>query len=109
MTAISISAPAPRLRITKRGRNLLLTIAAAPLAVAAFWFALNGGGATATLDGTAEFSTVTVQSGDTLWHIAETIAPAADPRDVIVELMQFNGLTSADVPAGFELAIPPKY
>ncbi len=50
-----------------------------------------------------------MQPGDTLWHIAETIAPAADPRDVIVELMQFNGLSSADVPAGFELAIPPQY
>ena len=109
MSAITFAAPAPRLRLTKRGRSVLLTLAAAPLAFAAFWFALNGGGATATLEGTASYSTVTVQAGDTLWSIAESVAPLADPRDVIIELMQFNGLSSADVPAGFELAIPPQY
>jgi hypothetical protein len=109
MTAITMGATAPRLRLTKRGRNLLLTLASAPLVVAAFWFALNGGGATATLDGTTEYSTVTVQPGDSLWSIAESVAPNADPRDVIIELMQFNSLSTADVPAGFELAIPPKY
>jgi hypothetical protein len=117
MTSITSPAPfrpaarntAPRLRLTRRGRDVLLTLAAAPLVVAAFWFALNGGGATATLEHTTGYSTVTVQPGDTLWSIAESIAPSADPRDVIVELMQFNALSSADVPAGFELAIPPNY
>jgi hypothetical protein len=109
MTAITIGSTAPRLRLTRRGRNVLLTLASAPLVFAAFWFALNGGGATATLDGSTEYSMVTVQPGDSLWSIAETVAPNADPRDVIIDLMQFNSLTSADVPAGFELAIPPKY
>jgi hypothetical protein len=110
MSAITFTAPAPRLRLTRRGRSVFVTLAAAPLVVGAFWFALNGGGATATLEGRAgEYATVTVQPGDTLWSIAETVAPASDPRDVIIELMQFNGLTTADVPAGFELAIPPRY
>lgn len=110
MTAITMGTVQPRLRMTRRGRNVLLTLAAVPLTIAAFWFALNGGGATASLDaGSASFSTVTVQPGDSLWSIAETLAPTADPRDVIIDLMQFNSLTSAEVPAGFELAVPPKY
>ncbi len=62
-----------------------------------------------TLDGSTGYSTVTVQPGDSLWNIAEIVAPTSDPRDVIIELMQFNNLSSADVPAGYELAIPPKY
>lgn len=109
MTTIAMTTvpAAPRLRMTRRGRNVLLTLITAPFIAVALWFGLNGGGATASLDGTTTFTTVTVQPGDTLWSIAETVAPTADPRDVIIELMQFNSLTSADVPAGFELAIPP--
>ena len=102
--------PAPRLRLTKRGRSVLMTLAATPLVIAALVFALNGGMATATLEGSgAEFHTVTVGSGDTLWALAESIAPSADPRDVIIDIMKLNGLQSADVLAGQQLAIPAKY
>ncbi len=101
---------APRLRLTKRGRGVLTTLAAAPLVIAALVFALNGGMATATLEGSsADFEYVTVDAGQGLWQIAETIAPNADPRDVIAEIMQLNQLESADVLAGQQLAIPAKY
>ena len=101
---------APRLRLTKRGRGVLTTLAAAPLVVAALVFALNGGIATATLDGSgADFQYVTVDTGQGLWEVAETIAPHADPRDVIAAIMQLNQLESADVLAGQQLAIPAQY
>lgn len=106
------AASAPRLRLTTRGRRVLLTLAAVPLLAAAAWFGLDSGVATATLsaaDSTVSYSTITVHAGDTLWGIAESIAPFADPRDVIIDLMRFNGLHSADVPSGFALAIPPQY
>jgi LysM repeat protein len=73
-------------------------------------FAINGGGATASLEGSSTgFQYVTVEAGQTLWQLAEDVAPAADPRDVISEIMQLNQLTSADVVAGQELAIPAAY
>jgi hypothetical protein len=101
---------APRLRLTKRGRGVLTTLAAAPLVIAALVFALNGGMATATLDGSgADFQYVTVDTGQGLWEVAETIAPHADPRDVIAAIMQLNQLESADVLAGQQLAVPAQY
>ena len=98
---------APKLRLTKRGRAVLTTLAATPLVIAAFLFALNGGGATASLEGSnVPFEYVTVESGQTMWQLAEELAPQSDPRDVIAQLVQFNQLDGADIYAGQELAIP---
>jgi hypothetical protein len=100
----------PKLRLTRRGRAVLLTLAALPLVIAALFFSLNGGGATASLDGGAvTFEYVTVDAGQSLWQVAESIAPTADPRDVIDSIVRFNHLESADVYAGQELAIPVEY
>ncbi|HEY0261311.1 MAG TPA: LysM peptidoglycan-binding domain-containing protein [Lacisediminihabitans sp.] len=99
-----------RLRLTRRGRVVLTTLAALPLVIAAFAFALNGGGATATDHaGSTTFEHVTVQSGQTLWQLAGEIAPSADPRDVITAIVQLNNLGSGDVQAGEQLAIPAEY
>ena len=101
------AAPAPRLRLTKRGRAVLPPLAATPLVIAAFLFALNGGGATASLEGsTVPFEYVTVEPGQSMWQLAEEIAPQSDPRDVIAQLVQFNQLSGPDIYAGQELAIP---
>jgi len=103
-------APAPRLRLTKRGRGVLLTLAATPLVIGALFFALNGGGAVASLEASpASFDYVTVASGQSLWDVAETIAPSADPRDVIDSIVRLNQLESADVFAGQQLAIPVEF
>ncbi len=100
----------PRLRLTKRGRAVLLFLAATPLVIGALIFALNGGGAAASLDGSrAAFQYVTVESGQNMWQLAESLAPGADPRDVIAELMNLNHMESADVYAGQELAVPARY
>jgi hypothetical protein len=100
----------PRLRLTKRGRAVLTTLAAAPLVLAAFGFALNGGGATATLEASSvPFEYVTVEAGQSLWSVAEAIAPQADPRDVIEQLKDLNRLGSTELLAGQQLAIPAEY
>ena len=99
-----------KLRLTKRGRGVLTFLAATPLVIAAFLFALNGGGATASLEGsTVPFEYVTVEPGQSLWQLAEDIAPQSDPREVIAQFVQLNQLESADVYAGQELAIPLAY
>ncbi|MCU1441506.1 MAG: hypothetical protein JWP85_2503 [Rhodoglobus sp.] len=108
--AVVVRPAAPKLRLTQRGRAVLTVLAATPLVVAALLFALNGGGATASLEGSnVPFQYVTVESGQSLWQLAEEIAPRADPRDVIAEFVKLNALTSPDVFAGQELAIPAQY
>lgn len=108
--SLTRAASTPRLRLTGRGRRFLTLLISLPLVVAAFWFAMNGGGAIATLGGSdAGFEYVTVEPGESLWQLAEQIAPQADPRDVIADVMQLNQLDSADVFAGQELAIPATY
>lgn len=103
--------PKPHLRLTKRGRRVFTTLAALPLVIAAFMFALNGGSATATMsDAPAEsYEYVTILSGESLWQVASEIAPSADPRDVISDILSFNGMSSAELQPGQRLALPPQY
>ncbi|MGH1527243.1 LysM peptidoglycan-binding domain-containing protein [Leifsonia sp. L25] len=99
-----------RLRLTRRGRVVLTMLVALPIVIGAMVFALNGGGAAATGEQAhVTFHYVTVQSGDSLWSVASRIAPNADPRDVIADLVNLNGLSSAVVTPGQQLAIPTQY
>jgi hypothetical protein len=111
MSAASLSAaPLPRLRLTKRGRAVFTTLASLPLVLAAVVLVLSGGDARASLDsGGTTFSYVTVGAGESLWSIAETLAPDADPREVIADIVSLNQLPSADVEVGEQLAIPTEY
>ena len=99
-----------RLRITRRGRAVLVTLVAAPLVAAALALALNGGSAVATKTGSSvPLESVTVFPGESLWALAEEIAPQADPREFIADVLAFNQLGSADVQAGQQLDIPAEY
>ncbi|MCC2030449.1 LysM peptidoglycan-binding domain-containing protein [Microbacterium tenebrionis] len=118
MSTISIAAPAvrtvrpsTRLRLTVRGRRVLLGLAALPLAAGIAFAALGGGAAVASGESvpTASFETVTVMPGDTLWSIAESVAPNADPRSVIHQIESLNALGASSLQVGQELAIPAEY
>ena len=114
MTTATIFAPAryaaPRLRITRRGRMVLTAVCATPLVVAAIVLAVNGGMAAASAGVTTNnFSYVTVESGQSLWQLAESIAPHSDPRDVIADIVLLNQLDGAVVHPGERLAIPAAY
>jgi hypothetical protein len=87
-----------------------LAIAVAlPFVIAAFVAALNSGGAIATQETvTNEFSYVTISQGQSLWDIAKTIAPQADPRDVIAQIVTLNGL-EGELQPGQKIAIPEGY
>lgn len=105
---------APRLRITRRGRAVLATLIILPLMAMALAFApgflLGGGAATANSElSTADFQYVTVEPGQSLWQLAESIAPGADPRDVISDLVRLNGIQGSVVHPGERLAIPTAY
>ncbi len=113
MTAISISAPrATRLRLTTRGRRILASLAALPAIAALSIAVISGGSALASRDvsaPTGSFTTLTVASGESLWSIAEQVAPGADPRDVVDAIVRLNALDGVTVSAGQRLSIPAEY
>jgi len=107
-TAHVAYAGTPHLRLTQRGRRVLTALIAGPLVVIALAAALNGGAATAT-DSSAPLQYVSVGDGESLWQLASSIAPGADPRDVIDEIVSINQLDSAQIFPGQQLAIPAQY
>ena len=99
----------PRLRLTKRGRAVFTTLAAVPVVAGVMILALNGGGATATSSSGADLEQITVKAGQSLWSLAEDIAPNSDPRDVISDILSVNQLESGSVQAGQRLMLPAEY
>ena len=124
MTAIGITTPAltssaftggphsTRLRLTVRGRRVLAALAALPAVIAVSIAVVSGGAALASRDAGASegsFTTITVSSGESLWSIAESVAPQADPRDVVDAIVRLNALDGVSVQAGQSLSIPAEY
>ena len=73
---------------------------------------VNGGMAAAEGTGgigAAAFDYVTIEAGQSLWQLAESVAPAQDPRDVIADIVNLNQLTSEAVQPGQRLALPADY
>lgn len=105
MTQYNAIAVQPQtLRITRRGRLLLTALVSLPILAVSIFLATPGaqaGGDT----GVAE--TYTVLSGESMWDIAEYLAPDTDPRMVIDTLMRVNGLTTTAVQPGQQLVVPP--
>ena len=102
------TAPATRLRLTRRGRVVFTALAALPLVAWALVAVLGSGGAAADAgsQGPASFEYVTIGQGDSLWALAESIAPDGDPRVLVDEIIRLNGLDDAVVEPGQRLALP---
>lgn len=47
-----------------------------------------------------------VQPGETLWSIAQQVAPRQDPRPLIQAIEQANDLTAAELVPGLSLRVP---
>ncbi|NEM89887.1 LysM peptidoglycan-binding domain-containing protein [Galbitalea soli] len=113
MTAMTFTqrpAARSRLRLTRRGRVVLTLLVATPFVVWALVSGINAGGAIATSSAaTAPLQTVTVSPGETLWHLASVIAPTADPRDFVDDVIDLNQLDSATLQPGQSLEIPAAY
>jgi len=108
---VSVLVPSaqPRLRLTKRGRVVFTSLAAVPVVAGVMLLALNGGGATATNSSGADLEQVTLKAGQSLWSLAEDIAPGVDPRDVVSDILSVNQLDSGSVQAGQRLMLPAEY
>jgi hypothetical protein len=98
------------LRLTRRGRLaamlgvLLLASLLSALVFALAMGAASGRSAAPAPAGSA--TTLTVQPGDTLWAIASRVAPKADPRVVVQQIIDRNRLAGASVQAGQVLVLP---
>ena len=93
------------LRITTRGRIVLVTIIALAIVAVSLMLATPIASA-GNEDVPNTYEYITVLSGDTLWDIAAEVDPSADPRDVVAEIMALNQLSSAALTPGQNLAIP---
>lgn len=94
------------LRLTRRGRAVVLAVA---LAVTSAVLIIFGSGVAATDDAPAPVRTVTVQPGQTLWSIAAEARPDADIRSTVDEIVRLNALESGSkLPIGATLAVPAK-
>jgi LysM domain len=97
----------PALRLTRRGRRLVTAFSALVFGAAVF---VVGQQAVASFNDEPRFTRTTsvqVGAGQSLWSIAEEINPGVDPRVVIEEIADLNGLRSAaDVIPGQTLVVP---
>ena len=106
-SASTASSGTTHLHLTQRGRVVFTALAAVPLVVGSLLIALNGGMAAATNDHSGpQFTYVTVSAGESLWQLAEELAPTADPREVVADIVNLNQLASEEVQPGQRLALP---
>jgi transposase len=97
--------PVRRVRVTRRGR-LVLVAASALLLLLVISFGRTGSQA-ATATGTGPtLQQTTVQQGETLWAVAQRIAPKNDPREVIAQIRRINHLHSSVLRTGQQLLLP---
>jgi hypothetical protein len=105
-----VARPAPAgtagLRLTVRGRRVLAALAL--IAATGASVALGAlVGTAANPSSSSATTTVTVAPGQTLWSLASAAAaPGEDPRDVLEEIADLNGLASPDLAVGQELLVP---
>jgi hypothetical protein len=110
-TGRALPAKQAPLRLTRRGRFVvigvpLILLAALILSLSGFFNAPAKAAESAAELSLTPTLTVTVQPGESLWAIAEAVAPERDPRDVVADIIQLNNLEAARVVPGQALFIP---
>ena len=101
----------PPLRLTRRGRIVLIGIplvllAALLLSLAGFFNSPAKASDSAAELQTTSAVTVTVQPGQSLWGIAAAVVPDRDARDVVADIVQLNNLSAGAVFPGQQLFVP---
>ena len=98
---------APSVRLTRRGRAVLVLLLAA-LLLTAFSIGQRDTQAASTSagSGAAAPAATTVQPGESLWSVAKRIAPENDPREVIAQIRRLNDLESSELQVGQHLLLP---
>ena len=92
-------------RLTRRGRALLLVLLVG-LVLIAFSLGRVGSHADTGHAATAPLAQTTVHAGETLWAVAQRVAPGQDPRAVVQRIREINHLDGGVVQAGQQLLLP---
>ena len=100
-----------RVRLTPRGRLLarLAVITSLSILLLSGFAAVTG--ATAGSSDTAiptPYVKVSVKPGDSLWSIAESIAPHGDRRSLVADIVDINHLESLELQAGQKIYVPTR-
>ena len=107
-TAVSTSSS--KLRLTTRGRVLLLVATILMLFTAVVVSGQFTAQATVNSDTAGQSgpaaAVVVVQAGESLWSIAQQVAPNTDPREMVSRIRDLNGLADAVDTPGQALLVP---
>lgn len=101
----------PRLRLTRRGRLVFLGL---PLLLLATALLIMIGFLTAPLKADSaglrgmEAVSVTVQPGDSLWSLTAQTGLDRNPGDLVAEIVELNGLSSAVLQPGQPILLPTR-
>lgn len=98
-----MSGAAAGMRLSRRGRRVV-----AALATAVMLTVLSGIGAmqASADDRSRDTAVIVVGPGQTLWEIAQVVAPGADPRETIYRIQRLNHMSTSDLAEGQELVVP---
>jgi len=98
------------MRLTRRGRFVFFGLPAALLLATFITFALGTlltpAIASDGHSGSAPTQVVMVQPGDTVWAIAQRVAPGRDTREVVGEIARLNDMKASELVAGQDLFVP---
>ena len=106
LRAVPDTKPAPRVRLTRRGKIVVLAAAVAVVALLAVMFGSSSfAGDQAGV--APETTSVRVLPGQTLWQIATEANPNGDIRKTVDEIVRLNSLPNASaLQLGSEIAVP---
>lgn len=101
------------LQLTRRGRlarSAALVVLVVALALMSLDVLSSGRALAETVPPTVEVATTTalVTPGDSLWSIARSVAPSEDPRAVVADIRELNGLRSNLIQPGQVLLVPTR-
>jgi hypothetical protein len=95
------------LRLTTRGRvTLFLTSAVFLVLVVVFSSHVQAAAGTSAAEQGQATGIVVVQPGETLWQIAQGIAPDVDPRQTVTAIRGLNALDDGPVVPGQSIVVP---
>lgn len=91
-----------------QSRYVFRRFAALAVLIGGAGFFIAGQSASASNDKVSpvSYTTITVESGQSLWGLAQQYAPNSDARDWIAKVIDLNSLGSADLYPGEQLALP---
>ncbi len=105
-SAATASTPRRGVRLTRRGRAVILLVALCAVLAVGFFF--GAGSVASQRAGTPEATTIVqVESGQTLWSIASELTPEGDDvRETMFHIKRLNALDSSALAAGQRLRVP---